>query len=266
MLLIATLLGIVEGLTEFIPVSSTGHLILAGHWLGFTGPKADAFEIFIQLGAILAVLSLFPARIRALASGSGKGFSGLRGLALLALTTVPGLIAGKLAHGVIKERLFNPTTVALGLFAGALLMLAAERWAARRIRQGREAGDVDGISWKQALAVGCFQCLALWPGMSRSSSTIVGGMILGLSRRAAAEYSFLAAVPIISAAVLYDLYKNWSILGTEDLGPFALGFAVSWLFAWISMRFLLRFLASHSLGVFAAYRMAVAVGVLAFWR
>jgi len=265
MFLIATLLGIVEGLTEFIPVSSTGHLILAGHLLGFIGPRAETFEIFIQAGAILAVLGAFPARFRALVpAASGKGFAGWRGLGLLALTSAPGLILGKLAHHAIKERLFHPLTVALGLAAGAVLMLAAEFFVARDKRQA--TASIDALSWRQALGIGCFQCLALWPGMSRSSSTIVGGMLLGLQRGVAAEYSFLAAVPIILAATVYDLYKSWHILAASDLGFFAWGFLVSGIVAWASIRFLLRFLASHSLASFAWYRLAVAAAVFLLLR
>ncbi len=265
MFLIATVLGIVEGLTEYVPVSSTGHLILAGNLLGYTGPKAESFEIFIQLGAILAVFSAFPRRFLALVPGrSGNGLSGWRGLGLLALTTSPGLVLGKIAHHAIKEKLFNSVTVAVGLALGALLMLAAEKYVAKA---GRPGASVDGLSWKTAFGIGCFQCLALWPGMSRSSSTIVGGMVLGLGRGAAAEYSFLAAAPIIAAAVLYDLYKSWNLLGANDLVYFAWGFTVSWLLAWVSIRFLLRFLASHSLNIFAGYRLAVAAAVLVLqWK
>ncbi len=263
MYLIALLLGIVEGLTEFVPVSSTGHLILAGHLLHFTGAKAETFEIFIQLGAILAVLSLFPGRFLALTNlRATHGFAGLRGLGLIALTTIPGLILGKAVHGYIKTHLFNPMTVALGLFLGALLMIGIEILRSKHPK----TMAVEALNWKKAFGIGCFQCLALWPGMSRSSSTMVGGMWLGLSRAAAAEYSFLAAVPLISAAVLYDLYKSWSILAWNDLGVFGLGFIVSWFFAWVSMRFLLKFLTNHSLVLFATYRILIALLVLSLWR
>ena len=265
MLLIAAILGIVEGLTEYIPVSSTGHLILAGHLLGFTGPQAETFEIFIQLGAILAVAGAFPGRFLALIPGRTEGgLSGWRGLGLLALTTGPGLAMGKLAHDAIKAHLFNPVTVAAGLAVGALLMLATERWCAR---EGRlRTRGLGGFTWKQALGIGCFQCLALWPGMSRSSSTIVGGMIFGLERGAAAEYSFLAAVPIISAATVYDLFKSRNLLSVGDIGYFAVGFGVSWLLAWVSIRFLLRFLVTHTLRSFAIYRIFAALIVFYLWR
>lgn len=264
MFLIATVLGIVEGLTEFVPVSSTGHLILAGHLLGFTGARADSFEIFIQLGAILAVIGLFPSRFRAMVSKGGTGFTGMRAIGLLLLTSLPGLMLGKLAHHAIKAHLFNPLMVAMGLFLGACLMIAAEYFQSRNKRE--RLATVDGLDWKQALGIGCFQCLALWPGMSRSSSTMVGGMLLGLNRATAAEYSFLAAVPIITAATLYDLYKNWHLLALGDLGYFAWGFAVSFFFAWISMRFLLRFLTSHSLNSFAVYRIAAALAIFMLWK
>ncbi len=262
MLLIAILLGIVEGFTEYVPVSSTGHLILAGHLLGYTGPKAETFEVFIQLGAILAVVGVFWKRFTSLLSTqASSGFSGRRGIWLLIVVSAPGMVFGWLLHDGIKAHLFNTTTVAMGLFAGSLLMLAVE-WLHPKTR----TTSVDGVTWKQALGIGFFQCLALWPGMSRSSSTIVGGMFLGLSRGVSAEFSFLAAVPIVSAASIYDLYKSWAQLSVRDLGYFAIGFVVSWFCAWLSVRFLLRYLTKHPLTVFAIYRMGIAAAVFLFLR
>jgi len=261
-LVLAAVLGVVEGLTEYIPVSSTGHLILAVDLLGFDAlvgsGKAKTFEIFIQLGAILAVVTAYPHRFGGLLRLSdNSGFTGWRGIGLLLLTSLPGGLWGGFARGTIKAYLFQPLTVAAGLAAGALWILAAERWPSRVRRTG-----LDAIRWQDALAVGLFQCLALWPGMSRSSSTIVGGMMWGLERKTAAEYSFFAAVPLLSAAALYDLYKSWSLLSAADLPWFAVGFVVSYFFAWLSVRFFIHFLSRHTLAPFGWYRLAVAAAAL----
>ena len=254
----AVILGVVEGVTEFLPVSSTGHLILTGHLLGFTGAKADTFEIFIQLGAILAVVAYFRGKfIDLVKPGTRAGFSGWRGLLLLGLTTAPALVVGKLGHDAIKAHLFTPLTVAIGLAAGALWILATE--SALRRKAGR---SLDALGWRAALGVGLFQCLAMWPGMSRSASTILGGMICGLDRKSATEYSFFAAVPVLVLAGLYDLYKNWALLGAADLPLFATGFIVSFLSAWLAIRFFIRYGAGHTLAAFAWYRLAVAGLVL----
>src|SRR5262249_40037922 len=172
----AVVLGIVEGLTEFIPVSSTGHLIIAGHLLGFEGPKAATFEVFIQFGAILAVVLLYKERfIRLCSFEKSTGFIGLKGLLLLGLTTLPALALGAIAHGFIKAYLFTPATVAVGLGIGGVGILITERCLPRV----RKAG-IDSLNWEDALAVGLCQCLALWPGASRSASTILGGMSVGI--------------------------------------------------------------------------------------
>lgn len=261
-IVVAALLGIVEGLTEFIPVSSTGHLILAGDLLGFESlvgeGRAKTFAIFIQLGAILAVVVAYPRRFSGLLRLSdNSGFTGLRGLTLLLLTSLPAGLLGLLARGPIKEYLFQPLTVALGLAAGAVWILAVERWPPRVRRIG-----LDQLRWQDALAVGLCQCLALWPGMSRSSSTILGGMMLGIERKTAAEYSFFAAVPLLTAAALYELYKSRSALHAVDIPWFAVGFLVSYFLAWLSVRFLIRFLSHHTFAVFGWYRLAVAAAAL----
>jgi undecaprenyl-diphosphatase len=265
---LASLIAILEGLTEFIPVSSTGHMIIAGHLLGFTGPRADAFEIFIQLGAILAVVGLYRDRFLALIPGRGpdhapgstgvaSGFSGWRGLGLLAVTTLPALVAGKAGHHYIKAHLFNPITVAVGLAVGGagLILVETFRPAARKT-------GLDSLGWREALWVGLFQCLALWPGMSRAGSTIIGGMLAGIDRKTTAEYSFLAAVPLMVAATCYDLYKSRAFLVAADAPLFALGFLVSLLSAWFAIRIFIRFLANHTLQGFGWYRMAVAAFTL----
>jgi undecaprenyl-diphosphatase len=271
---LAILIAILEGLTEFIPVSSTGHMILASHALGFTGPTVDTFMVFIQLGAILAVVGLYRERFLALIPGRAAvvpgaavgaaavaaptRFAGWRGIALLALTTFPALVAGKLAHGYIKHHLFSPVTVAAGLAIGGVALIVVERFARRPTRSG-----LDSLGVREALLIGLFQCLALWPGVSRAGATIVGGMLIGLDRKTTAEYSFLAAVPIMMAAVGYDLYKSREFLALSDVPLFALGFVVALASAWLAIRFFIRFLANHTMEGFGWYRIVLA-GV-AYW-
>ena len=253
---IAALLGIVEGLTEYIPVSSTGHLIVAGALLGWTGEKAKTFEIFIQLGAILAVVVYYRGRflelVRPTPSERGR-FAGLRGCVLLGVTTLPVLALGFLLRDFIKARLFAPAPVAIALAVGGLAILAAERW-----RPEPRTWNLDAVEWRQALGVGLFQCLSLWPGMSRAAATMVGGMMGRLDRKTAAEYSFLAAVPALTAATLYDLYKSRNLLSLQDLPVFAVGFGVAFVCAWLAVAGFLRLLQRGTLRPFAWYRLVVA--------
>lgn len=260
-LVTALILGLVEGVTEFLPVSSTGHMILVGHWIGFTGEKAETFEIFIQLGAILAVVVLYWKRFLALipAAGSpGRGLSGLEGILKIAVACAPAFIFGFLFHKQIKEKLFSPVPVAAALIAGGLLLLFIERLV--RPASTRELGE---ISRFQAFSVGVFQCLALWPGVSRSGSMIVGGLTVGMNRITAAEFSFLVAVPIMAAATGYDLLKSYKLLTPEDVPLFAAGFTVSFLTAILSIRFFLALLARTSLRPFGIYRIALGGLVIA---
>jgi undecaprenyl-diphosphatase len=254
----AVILGIVEGLTEFIPVSSTGHLIVVGHLLGFEGSKAATFEIFIQLGAILAVVFLYKERFLRLCSfRMTAGFTGRRGIILLGLTTLPALLFGAVTHRFIKVYLFTPATVALGLGIGGVAILVVERFLPRVKKSG-----LDALNYGDAVAVGFSQCLALWPGMSRSACTIVGGMGVGIARETAAQYSFLAAVPIMFAATALDLFKSLPILQGSDVPMFGIGFGVSFIFAWLAIKFFLRFLGSHTLNPFGWYRIIVALAIL----
>jgi undecaprenyl-diphosphatase len=251
---VAVALGVVEGLTEFLPVSSTGHLIVVGRLLGFTGERAGIFEIFIQMGAILAVVVLERRRFTGLLrTDPSRAFSGPRGLGLLFMTTLPALVAGALLHDAIKSRLFGPGPVAIGLAAGGVLILLVERF-----RPAPRIDGVDAIGWRQALAIGLFQCLAMWPGVSRSGATIVGGLLCRLERRTAATYSFLAAVPVMAAATVLDLYKGRGALTAADIAPFAVGFVVSFIAAWAAIRSFVAFLARHTLAPFAWYRLAIA--------
>ncbi|MDR2051464.1 MAG: undecaprenyl-diphosphate phosphatase [Deltaproteobacteria bacterium] len=259
----AAILGLLEGLTEFLPVSSTGHLILARSLLGLSGGVVDSFTVVIQSGAILAVLVLYRQRFRALLPfarrppGSGR-FSGFHGLLLLGLTSLPACLAGLAAHSVIKERLFNPAAVALALIAGALCMLFLEY----RKREPRFLTP-DEITPGLALGIGLCQCLALWPGFSRSAATIMGGMLLGVSRGAAAEYSFIAAVPVMFAATAFDLCVNLGSMGWEELPFFAVGLAAAFLSALAAIKGFLSVLGRIGLAPFAWYRLLLAP--LTYW-
>ena len=255
------LLGLVEGLTEFLPVSSTGHLILVSAAFHFTGDLADSFNVIVQLGAILAVLGSYHQRFFGLLQpATGPGFNGWRGVGFLLITSAPALVLGKLFHDVIKAKLFGPAPVAIGLAVGGVAILLLER---RRHGAGR---DLDGLTWRVALGVGLVQCLALWPGVSRSAATILGGLLLGLNRRGATEYSFFAALPVLGAAALYDIIKGWPLFTAESVPFFLLGLAVAFASAWIAMKFLVRFVSNHSFAIFAWYRIALAAVVFLLLR
>jgi len=265
---IALILGIVEGLTEFIPVSSTGHLILVGHLLDFKGRMSETFDVVIQLGAILAVVILYRHRFIGLLpkkdwmnwSERNVGFSGFQGCLLLGLTTLPALILGKFAYKYIKGYLFNPTSVAIAMAVGGIGILIAERWHSRT-----KADTLDKISWTQALYIGLFQCLSMWPGISRAGATIIGGLLNGLDRKTAAEYSFLAAVPVMIAATGYDLYKTWSHFQEGDFIFLGIGFLVSFVVAYFTVSAFIRLLQRWTLNPFAWYRLALSPIILLFW-
>ncbi len=257
-LISAIILGIVEGLTEFIPVSSTGHLIVVGHLLRFDAEWAASFEVFIQLGAILAVVILYWDRFWGLLDfKKSSGFSGWKGISLLGLTSLPALAIGLLVHPLIKQYLFSPLTVAIGLGVGGVAILLLERWLEKKPVVG-----LDGLTWKNALVVGLAQVLALWPGVSRSAATILGGMGSGLDRKTSAEYSFLAAVPVLLAAGVYDLYKTLPLMQGSDFVIFGVGFFFAFGSAWIAIKFFLRLVSSYSLAPFGWYRIGVALLIL----
>lgn len=250
---VAVILGIVEGLTEFLPISSTGHLILAGHLLGHTGPKAETFDIVIQLGAILAVVVLYWDRfLGLLKTDPSRRFSGPRGILLLILTSIPASVVGLLAHGYIKEHLFTPFTVACALAVGAIMIFIVEG-----LNKKQTVTSLDDVTPMLALGIGCFQCLALWPGFSRSAATIMGGMLLGARRTVAAEYSFIAAVPIMFAATGYDFLKNYHLFQPDDLIFLAIGFVVSFFSAWLAIKGFIYLLGKLTLRPFAVYRLAL---------
>lgn len=251
--LTAVILSIVEGLTEFLPVSSSGHLILVGDMLGFSGEKSATFQVLIQLGAIMAVVVLYRGRfLGLLKSTPGVPFSGSRGMGLLLLTSLPACILGLLLHSVIKS-LFTPFSVLCALAAGGIIMIAVEK----RPHTPRYA-SLDEITPRLALGIGCFQCLSLWPGFSRSASTIMGGMLLGAKRSLAAEYSFIAAVPIMIAATGYDLLKSWHLLSAADIPFFAIGLVGSFLSALAAIKIFIALVSRMTLIPFAVYRLLLA--------
>lgn len=245
----ALILGIVEGLTEFLPVSSTGHLILVGDLLNFNEDREKVFMIAIQLGAILAICWEYRCKIIDVATGIGSKESANRFVMNLMIAFMPAAILGLLFIDIIKQYLFNPLSVATALVVGGIVIL----WAERRDHV-IEVEQVDDMDWKHALKVGCAQCLALIPGTSRSGATIIGGLLFGLSRKAATEFSFFLAIPIMFAATFYDVYKNRDILEFDDLSMFAVGFIAAFFSALVAVRALIRFISNHDFTYFAYYR------------
>lgn len=257
----ALILGVVEGLTEFLPISSTGHLIVAGDLLGFNGQTATAFKIVIQLGAILAVMWEFRARIIGVVRGLPRERSAQRFTANLLLAFLPAVIFGLLFADLIEHWLFNPITVASALIVGGIVMI----WAEKRVHSIR-AETVDDMNWGLALKVGLAQCLAMIPGTSRSGATIIGGLLFGLSRKAATEFSFFLAMPTMVAATVYSLFKHRDLLQWSDLPIFAIGFVTTFIVALLTVRALLKFIANHSYVVFAWYRIVFGLLILATWQ
>ena len=312
----STLMGVVEGITEYLPISSTGHLILVKETLGFE--MHDAYEVVIQTGAVAAVLveyfrrflrlfrfrdadgtaakgvgekqtcSLaqdFSSRPRRKSEGdvvhrrdfptmesakktsqrkrlffdNAQGFAGFNGWLWLALTTLPACVLGVLLHDALKDALFNTRTVLLSLAIGGVVMIVLERLLPDRAPADPASDGIDAIGWRRALGVGLFQCLAMVPGTSRSMCTIMGGRLLGLDRKTAAEYSFFAAVPVLVLAGVWDLFKSLGTLTRADLLPYAVGILVSFVVALLSIRFLIRMLSRHTLEAFGWYRIALAL-------
>lgn len=257
LLLKALILGIIEGLTEFLPISSTGHLIIAGSLLGYTDEQSKVFKIVIQLGAILAVCWDFRERIGKVARGITHDPVQQRFAGLLFVGFLPAAVLGLLFHSTIKTYLFNPLTVAGALIGGGILILIIERLAYRP-----RVESVDDLRWSDALKVGFAQSLAMFPGVSRSGATIMGGLVFGLSRKTATEFSFFLAIPTMFAATLYDVAKNWQLLRLEDLPVFAVGFVASFIAAMLTVKALLRYVANHNFTVFAWYRIIFGIIVL----
>ncbi|WP_025858291.1 undecaprenyl-diphosphate phosphatase [Pseudomonas sp. CHM02] len=257
----AVILGVVEGLTEFLPISSTGHQIIVADLLDFTGDRFNAFNIIIQLGAILAVVWEFRGKIFEVVSGLPTQRKAQRFTANLLIAFLPAVVLGVIFADLIHHYLFNPITVATALVVGGIIML----WAERR-EHDVHAETVDDITWKDALKVGLAQCLAMIPGTSRSGSTIIGGLLFGLSRKTATEFSFFLAMPTMVGAAVYSGYKYRDLFQPSDLPVFAIGFVTSFIFAMIAVKGLLKFIASHSYAAFAWYRIAFGLLILATWQ
>jgi len=261
----AVILGVVEGLTEFLPVSSTGHLILVSDLLGQNGEKGKVFDIVIQLGAILAVCWEFRVRIGAALRGLARDPVQQRFAANLFVAFLPAAIVGLAFQKQIKAHLFNPASVAIALVAGGLVIFAVERWYARR--GAPRVLSMYDMTWRDALKGGIAQCFSLIPGTSRSGATIMGGMLFGLSRNVATEFSFFLAIPVMVAATGYEMVKNRALLSADDLAMIAVGFAVSFVAALAAVKGLIRYVAHHDFNAFAWYRVALGLVVLAwFWR
>ncbi|MBK8176485.1 MAG: undecaprenyl-diphosphate phosphatase [Rhodospirillales bacterium] len=254
----AALLGIVEGLTEFIPVSSTGHLILLVDLLGFRGPAGHVFEIAIQFGAILAICWLYRSKFIHVASGLFSDPTAQRFTLNLFMGFLPAMVIGAFAHDFIKGVLFNPWVVATMLVVGGFAILAIERWHSKT-----DVRQIDAITPMLALKIGFCQCVAMIPGVSRSGATIMGALLLGVGRATATEFSFFLAVPTMLAATLYDIYKNWSVLTFGDFPIIALGFGCAFIAALIVVRTLISFVSRNGFAPFAFYRIVLGAGMLA---
>ena len=257
-LLKAVILGIVEGLTEFLPISSTGHLILAGELLDFNDEKGKAFLIVIQIGAMLAVMWQYRVRFLGLAVGLLSRRDDQVFVAKLFVAFLPAAIVGLLLGDLIKAYLFGSVPVALALIVGAIVILVVERFY-----KSWRIDSVDEMTWRDALLVGIAQCFALFPGVSRAGATIIGGMLCGLSRRAATEFSFFLAVPTLIAAGGYDLLKHREEFAAGDAAVLAVGLIVSFVAALICVRWLLRYVAGHNFNIFAWYRIVLGAIILA---
>ena len=257
----AAIMGIVEGLTEFLPISSTGHLILAGSLLGFTGTKAKVFDIAIQTGAILAVIIVYWQKIRDTVVALPSSRQAQRFTLNVLIAFLPAVVLGLLFGKAIKAHLFTPQVVATTFILGAFVIL----WAERRPQNLARVHSVDDMTPLDALKVGLVQCFAMIPGTSRSGATIIGGMLLGLSRKAATDFSFFLAIPTLIGAGVYSLYKERALLSVADLPLFGVGLLFSFISAWICVRWLLRYIASHSFVPFAWYRIAFGCIVLLTW-
>lgn len=254
----AAVMGIVEGLTEFLPISSTGHLILAGALLDFNDEKAKVFNIAIQTGAILAVILVYWQKIRSTVAGLGSQPQARRFALNVIVAFIPAVVLGLLLGKAIQAHLFTPVVVATTFILGGFVIL----WAEKRPPSAVRIQEADDMRWTDALKLGLVQCLALVPGTSRSGATIIGGMLLGLSRKAATDFSFYLAIPTLIGAGAYSLVKERAQLSTADLPMFAVGLLFAFISAWFCVRWLLRYISTHSFTPFAWYRIAFGILVL----
>ena len=255
--IVAGILGLIEGLTEFIPVSSTGHLLLAGHFLGFES-AGKTFEVVIQLGAVLAIITLYAAKLWQVFSTAHRDPVAMRFIVSVALAFIPAVVIGVLAHDFIKQVLFeSPRLIAVMLILGGLVLLFVNRLAPVAIHS-----DATQIPFRKALAIGFFQCLALVPGVSRSGSSIVGALMLGVEKRAAAEFSFFLSMPTMAGAFGYDLYKNRDVLDFTALSDIAVGFVCAFLTALVVVRWVLGYVSRHGFALFGWWRIVVGLAAL----
>lgn len=261
LLIKAAIMGVVEGLTEFLPISSTGHLILAGSLLDFHGERAKVFEIAIQTGAIFAVIIVYWQRIRETLIGLPTQRRAQRFALNVGIAFFPAVVLGLLFGKIVKAHLFSPLVVATTFILGGLVIIWAERRPASAVR----VEHVDDMTPLDALKVGLAQCLALVPGTSRSGSTIIGGMLFGLSRKTATDFSFYLAIPTLIGAGAYSLYKDWALLSAADIPLFLVGLLFSFLSAWVCVRWLIRYVATHNFIPFAWYRIAFGALILLTW-
>ncbi len=254
----AAILGLIEGLTEFIPVSSTGHILLAGHFLGFVSP-GRTFEVVIQLGAVLAILTVYAARLWRVFSTAHKDPAALRFIVAVLIAFLPAVVFGVLVHDFVKTVLFeSPRLIAVMLIIGGVILLVADRFA-----PAPKYAEAMDLPVGMALKIGLFQCLALVPGVSRSGATIVGALMMGVSKRAAAEFSFFLSMPTMAGAFAYDLLKNWDVLDTTAMTEIGIGFGVAFVTAVIVVRGLLSFISKHGYAPFGWWRIAVGAAALA---
>lgn len=265
----AFFLGLLEGLTEFLPVSSTGHLIVAGSWIGFTSSEGKVFEVVIQLGSILAVMWVFRQRLWQLIRGTIAREPAELGFARnLLVAFLPAAVIGALFIKQIKALFFHPGVVVSTLVIGGLIMLWVERkpqaGGVSAATRNATAHRLEEISWRQALAVGAAQCVAMIPGTSRSGATIIGGMMAGIQRKTATEFSFFLAMPTMLAAAIYDTYRNFDVLTSQDLAAITVGFVAAFVSALLVVKAVLAFVARHTYRVFAWYRIALGA-VVAAW-
>lgn len=258
----ALLLGLVEGITEFLPISSTGHLIVVGELIGFLDqPLRSVFMVAIQLGAILAVCWLYREKLARVTAGMMQGdAASWRFASNLLIAFLPAMVLGLLFYNIIKGVLFFPVPVAMALIVGGFVIL----WAEKRAHVAR-VQDVDDMRWRDALLIGFCQCFALVPGTSRAGATIIGGLLVGLSRKAATEFSFFLAIPTMFAATVYDIYKNRALFHVDDAALLAVGFIAAFLAALLTVKTLVGFVAKHNFTPFAWYRIAFGLLVLGLW-
>lgn len=262
----ATILGIVEGLTEFLPVSSTGHLIVVSDFLGFgKSASADTFVIAIQTGAILAVCWYYRDRILSILMGIKHDNQQQRLVINTLVAFFPAAVMGFLIAGFLKQYLFNPVSVATALILGGVLILCVEHWNLKRKAKPR-VREMDDMTWLDALKVGCAQCFAMIPGTSRSGATIIGGLLVGLSRKAATEFSFFLSIPTILGATTYELWRSHDLLVMDNAPAFLVGTVVSFLSALIVVHWLIRFVSSHDFRVLGWYRIIFGTIILVSWK